>query len=121
MDKYDIVLDLVEHPDRYTPEQTAQVLSEPEVREICNLLSKTASACNASEDVADAEVDAEWRRLKPRPRLRWYGSRAASIAVFALSSLVAVGCLFFTTPSPPDRGGARMPPSACKKKTTSQT
>ena len=90
MDKYDIVLDLVEHPDRYTPEQTAQVLSEPEVREIYNLLSKTASACNASEDVADAEVDAEWRRLKPRPRLRWYGSRAASIAVFALSSLVAV-------------------------------
>ena len=68
MDKYDIVLDLVEHPDRYTPEQTAQVLSEPEVREIYNLLSKTASACNASEDVADAEVDAEWRRLKPRPR-----------------------------------------------------
>lgn len=90
MDKYDIVLDLVEHPDRYTPEQTAQVLSDPEVREIYNLLSRTASACKASEEVADAEVDAEWRRLKPRPRLRWYGSRAASIAVFALSSLVAV-------------------------------
>ena len=50
----------------------------------------TASVGKAAADVDDGEGDAELSRLKPRPRLRWYGSRAASIAVFALSSLVAV-------------------------------
>lgn len=40
MDKYDIVLDLIEHPAEYTPEKIEEMLSDPETREIYNLLCK---------------------------------------------------------------------------------
>lgn len=93
MDKYDLVLDIIEHPENYTSEQLAELLGEPEMREIYNLLCKTDSAIEASRDI---DVDAEWEGFaqKPgrRPRLSflWRGSRAASIAAIVGSSVVAV-------------------------------
>lgn len=94
MDKYDIVFDLVEHPDRYSREQMTEILSDPETREIYNLLCKSASAFTAAS-AADDDIDAEWRKFAAanpagRPRLMWFGRRAASVIGFALLSLVAV-------------------------------
>ena len=94
MDKYDIIFDLVEHPDRYNEEQMTKILSDPEVREIYNLLCKSASAVKASA-VDDNDVDAEWRdfvadNIDRRPKKTLYGSRAASVIGFTLLSLVAV-------------------------------
>ena len=57
MDKYDLVLDIIEHPENYTSEQLAELLGEPEMREIYNLLCKTDSAIEASRDI---DVDVEW-------------------------------------------------------------
>lgn len=94
MDKYDIIFDLVEHPDRYSREQMTEILSDPEAREIYNLLCKSASAV-AAASADDDDVDAEWRKfaadnLAGHPRLMWFGRRAASVIGFALLSLVAV-------------------------------
>ena len=94
MDKYDIVFDLVEHPDRYSREQMTEILSDPETREIYNLLCKSASAVTAAS-ADDDDIDAEWRKFAAanpagRPRLMWFGRRAASVIGFALLSLVAV-------------------------------
>lgn len=93
MDKYDIVLDLIEHPAKYTPERIAEILSDPEAREIYNLLCKADSTL-ASTD-AEVDVDAEWQKFsqlrnKPKFQFFWSGSRAASIAAIAFTSLAAV-------------------------------
>ena len=93
MDKYDIVLDLIEHPVKYAPEKIAEILSDPEAREIYNLLCKADSTL-ASAD-AEVDVDAEWQKFsqchkKPKFQFLWNGSRAASIAAVAFTSLAAV-------------------------------
>lgn len=92
--KYCAVLDIVEHPDRYSSEQLKDILSDPETREIYNLICKTDSAMQACR-VAD--VDAEWKRFSekhsPQPRKRFFslaGNRAASILAVAGISLAAV-------------------------------
>lgn len=95
MDKYDIVLDLIKYPDKYAPERIAEILSDPETREIYNLLCKTGSTF-ASKD-AEVDVDAEWQAFstihkKPKFRFSWNGSRAASIAAIAFTSLAAIAC-----------------------------
>lgn len=93
MDNYDIVLDLIEHPERYTPQQMTEILADPEAREIYNLICKSESSLKA--DGAKADVDAEWesfatQNFRPRFRLLRFRNRAASIAVIVLSSVTAL-------------------------------
>lgn len=95
IDKYDLVFDIIEHPDRYTAEQLTEIMSDPETKEIYTLLCKTDSAAEAHKKRVD--VDAEWhtfseRHLRSRrPRFMLFsGNRAASIATFTLTSLAAV-------------------------------
>ena len=93
MDKYELVLDIMEHPGNYTSDRLAEILSDSEIREIYNILSKTESALKTVED---ADVDAEWadfsakHPMSRRPRFMWSGSRAASIAAIVGTSIVAV-------------------------------
>lgn len=93
MDKYDLVLDIIEHPDKYSSEQLAEIMSEPETREIYNLLCKTESAIKDSEE---PDVSSEWekfsdsRLVRARRVFSWFGNRAASIAAIVGSSIVAV-------------------------------
>ena len=76
MDKYDLVLDIIEHSENYTSEQLAELLAEPETREIYNLLCKTDSAIEAYRTI---DVDAEWedfaqkRGRRPRLSYLWRG------------------------------------------------
>lgn len=95
MDKYNIVLELIEHPDKYTPEQARQILADPETRQIYNLLCKTESAFKAAEEISDETVEEEWhsfsgKHFRRRFRFPLTGNRAASIAIIALTSLAAV-------------------------------
>lgn len=93
MDKYELVLDIVEHPEKYSSEQLAKIMSDPETREIYNLLCKTDSAIEVNEEV---DVDAEWDDFSERHSVSnrrtffWFGSRAASIAAIVGTSIVAV-------------------------------
>lgn len=93
MDKYGIVLDLIEHPDKYTPQQIEILLSDSETRAIYNLLCKTQSSLKSYEN--DVDVDDEWQsfereHIKPRLRFLWHGSRAASISALILTSVAAI-------------------------------
>lgn len=110
MDKYDIVLDIVGHPERYSAEKLAEILSDPETREIYELLCGTVSS--AKEPVA-VDVDEQWRsfasRHLPKPRrIWWFGSRAASIAGLLTTSLVAVaiGVAVTVSKSEPNTGSS---------------
>lgn len=93
MDKYGIVLDLIEHPDKYTPQQIEILLSDSETRAIYNLLCKTQSSLKSYEN--DVDVDDEWQsfereHIKPRLRFLWRGSRAAIISALILTSVAAI-------------------------------
>lgn len=93
MDKYDIVLDIIEHPERYTAERLGEILSDPETREVYNLLCKADSAMRSGSEV---DVDAEWEEFRKGKTLRshkvsaWFGNRAALIAAIAGTSAAAV-------------------------------
>lgn len=93
MNKYELVFDIIEHPEKYTTDSLNKIMSDPETREIYALLCKTDSAIEANQDI---DVDAEWNvfaqqnAVRTRRTFLWFGNRAASIAVIVLSSLVAV-------------------------------
>lgn len=93
MDKYELVLDIIENPENYTPKQLTEIMSEPETREIYNLLCKTDSAIKAD---IKPDINVEWEKfsdkyvVRPRRLFSWFGSRAATIAVIVGTSIVAV-------------------------------
>lgn len=111
MDKYDFVLDLVEHPDKYSDEDIAGILADSETKEIYTLLCKTGAALDAGS-MSPAEVDGEWRRFTARnfSRHGLSGSRAASIAAtIALVSLVSAGVGVTITLSRPEKTAEPVP------------
>lgn len=100
MDKYELVLDIVEHPEKYTSEQLAEIMSDPETREIYNLFCKADSAIEANKEI---EVDAEWEDFSEKHSVRnrrtffLFGSRAASIVAIVCTSIVAVAACIAVT------------------------
>lgn len=93
MDKYDLVLDIIEHPEKYSSEQLAEIMSESETKDIYNLLCKTDSAVEAYKD---PDINAEWKIFSDKNKVRLHrtflcpGSRAASIAAIIGTSIIAV-------------------------------
>lgn len=93
MDKYDLVFDIIEHPEKYTSEQLTEIMSEPETREIYNLLCKTESVIKDSEK---PDATTEWEKFSNSQLVRqhrlfsWFGSRAASTAAIVGTSIAAV-------------------------------
>ncbi len=91
--KYDIVLDIIENPRKYTSNQLEEILSDQETRDIYNLLCKTDSAIEAEKTV---DVEEEWEKFSRKHTLRrrsvffWRGNRAASIAIIVCTSLAAI-------------------------------
>ncbi len=99
MDKYALVLDIVEHPEKYSSDELSEILTDPEVREIYILLCQTDSAIKTNNDI---DVEKEWKRysvvrkLTPRRNFFRFGSRAASIAIIIGSSLAVVAGIAVT-------------------------
>lgn len=90
MDKYNLVLDIIEHPGDYTTGQLQDILSDPEAKEIYTLLCKAGDAVRTVEE---PDVDAEWDAFSQshsRRHYLWRGSRAATVAAIVGTSLVAV-------------------------------
>ena len=67
MDKYELVLGIVEHPEKYTSEQLAEIMSDPETKEIYNQLCKVDSAIEADKEI---DVDAEWEDFSEKHSVR---------------------------------------------------
>lgn len=91
--KYDIVLDIIENHEKYTSNQLDEILSDPETRQIYNLLCKTDSAIESDKTV---DVDAEWEKFSRhrtgsrRSAFMWRGRRAASVAIIISISIAAI-------------------------------
>ncbi len=100
MDKIDLLLDAIEHPDRYTPTEIEAMLQDPEVKDVFDLLDKTKSSM---QTLPDHDIETEWKRFeKNHPTSKnthrfWFPgilSRniAASIAI-AIVSVTAVAAI----------------------------
>lgn len=92
--KHDIVLDIVEHPGKYSPGYIKERLSDSDARDIYNLLCKTVSAIESDKEI---DVEAEWavfseRNAPPSHRSHFMRlpARAASIVTIAGVSIMAV-------------------------------
>lgn len=91
-DPYGLVLDIINDPDKYSAEQLQELLSDPETREIYELLSLTRTATKSPSEI---DVNAEWKAFREEHSPAWWrylmpGRRAASIIAIAMSSLVAL-------------------------------
>ena len=66
MNKTDLLLQMMEQPQRYTAEEWQEILADDECYELYTLMSKTQSAIDgarADEEVTDDMIDAEWQSL----------------------------------------------------------
>lgn len=93
MDKYNLVLDIIEHPEKYTANQLKEIMADAETNEIYTLLCKTDSTAH-SQKTFDAEAD--WEKFATNHRtfsrrgFHWSGNRAASITAMICVSIMAV-------------------------------
>lgn len=95
-DNIDLLLDALEHPENYSDAEVEQILADPEVREVYDMLRKTA---DASAPVSEINLDEEWRRFEAKQLkrgpilLRWQSfmaSRNAAAVVIALVGTLAL-------------------------------
>lgn len=94
MDIYNLVFDIIEHPEKYSSEQLAEIMSEPETRDIYNLLCKMESAIKADNR---PDINVEWNKFSGNHDVGQHHifsrfvSRAASIVAIVCTSIAAVG------------------------------
>ena len=71
MNKTDLLLQMMEQPQRYTAEEWQDILADDECRELYTMMSMTQSAIDvarADEEVTDDMIDAEWQRFRNEKR-----------------------------------------------------
>ncbi|MGM9802765.1 MAG: DUF4974 domain-containing protein [Muribaculaceae bacterium] len=95
-DNIHLLLDALEHPDNYSEAEIEQILTDPEAREMYDMLRKTA---DASAPIPEINLDEEWQRFETKQQkrkpviLRWLpllASHNAAAVVFALVGTIAV-------------------------------
>lgn len=95
-DNIDRLFDALEHPEKYSDAEVEQLLTDPETREVYDMLHKAA---DVSAPVPEINLDDEWLRFKAKqPKrspliFRWLSfvaSRNAAAVVIALVGALAV-------------------------------
>ena len=69
MNKTDLLLQMLEQPERYSEAQWQEILADDECRELYTLMAKVKSTA-PSPEVSDETIDAEWQRLAQSQRAR---------------------------------------------------
>ena len=65
--KWDILLELLEHPERYSETQKAELLGDEEVKELYQQMVETRQAFDfdkSNEELKMPSIDEEWKKLK---------------------------------------------------------
>ena len=68
--KTDVLLRMMEQPERYTEEQWRNILSDSECRELYTLMAMTRGSVNAAKadaELTDEEIEEEWENVKDPP------------------------------------------------------
>ncbi len=96
MDKFDKLLDAMEHPDLLPESELEALLQDPEIKEVLELLDKTKTSLHP---MSDPDVEAEWKAFETKQKSNGFRkfnpfSRnvAAGIAI-AIASLAAMAAV----------------------------
>ena len=68
--KTDVLLRMMEQPERYTEEQWHDILSDNECRELYTLMAMTRGSLDAAKadaELTDEEIEEEWKKVKDPP------------------------------------------------------
>ena len=68
--KTEVLLRMMEQPERYTEEQWRDILSDNECRELYTLMAMTRGAIDAAQadtELTDEEIEREWEKVKDPP------------------------------------------------------
>ncbi len=68
--KTDVLLHMMEQPERYTEEQWRDILSDSECRELYTLMAMTQGCLDADKadaELTDEEIEREWEKVKDPP------------------------------------------------------
>ena len=68
--KTDVLLRMMEQPERYTEEQWREILSDSECRELYTLMAMTHGSLNAAKadaELTEEEIEREWEKVKDPP------------------------------------------------------
>ena len=71
--KWDLLLDLLEHPEKYSETQKAELLGDEEVNELYQQLVEIRQSldyCKSKEEMKMPSIDAEWEKLKDEMKLK---------------------------------------------------
>lgn len=71
--KWDLLLDLLEHPERYSETQKDELLGDEEVNELYQQLIETRQSLDfakSKEKMKMPSIDAEWEKLKDEMKLK---------------------------------------------------
>ena len=71
--KWDLLLDLLEHPEKYSETQKDELLGDEEVNELYQQLVETRQSLDFAkpkEGMKMPSIDAEWEKLKDEMKLK---------------------------------------------------
>ena len=71
--KWDMLLNLLEHPEKYSETQKAELLGDEEVNELYQQLVEIRQSldyCKSKEEMKMPSIDAEWEKLKDEMKLK---------------------------------------------------
>lgn len=71
--KWDLLLDLLEHPEMYSETQKDELLGDEEVNELYQQLVETRQSLDfakSKEKMKMPSIDAEWEKLKDEMKLK---------------------------------------------------
>ena len=71
--KWDMLLELLEHPEKYSETQKAELLGDEEVNELYQQLVEIRQSldyCKSKEEMKMPLIDAEWEKLKDEMKLK---------------------------------------------------
>lgn len=98
MNKTDLLLQMMEHPQAYSADEWQQILLDDECRELYTLMSKTRSAIDAAraeEQITDQVIDEEWQRFcATTHQAARHNSQFRKIAVSIIGVLIVSGIAF---------------------------
>lgn len=100
MDKIDRLLDAMEHPERYTSPEIENMLRDPEVKDVFDLLDKTKSSL---QTIVTPDIEEEWKAFvvnhhNEKPARRFgltdlFSRKAAASIAVCIMSLTAIAAI----------------------------
>lgn len=91
MDKYLKVIDITEHPENYSENELREILKDPELREIYDLMCDADSALRQPAQFSGKDVEDEWRRFKQSKK------RKITLPKFLTGRVAVTACIIVTS------------------------